>query len=107
MSMPSNDRRGRLRFVVLFEKWPSWREGHSFKEQPEARRHGEYMERLRGEGKLIRGVPLADASGSVALLLAQDLEEARQLVGGDPMVQGAAMQADLYEWRTAILATEG
>jgi uncharacterized protein YciI len=62
------------------------------------------MEGLRSQGKLVRGVPLADASGSVALLIAQDIEEARRLVEGDPMVQAACMTADLYEWQAAIAA---
>ena len=94
------------RYLVLFSKGPNWREGVLFKEQPEAGRHGEYMASLRSSGKIIRGVPLADASGSVVLLLAQDLEEARRLIEGDPMVQVAVMQADLYEWQAAISAPE-
>lgn len=107
MSMPSPAQEGRLRFLVLFARGPNWREGHPFKEQPEAGSHAAYMEGLRSEGKLVRGVPLADASGSVALLLAQDLEEARRLVEGDPMVRAAVIQADLYEWQVAISAAEG
>jgi uncharacterized protein YciI len=90
------------RYLVLFPKGPNWREGVLFNEQPEAGRHGEYMASLRSSGKLIRGVPLADASGSVALFLAQNLEEARLLVEGDPMVQAAVMHADLYDWKVSI-----
>ena len=104
MSEPLPDGQGRHRFLVLFAKGPNWREGHPFKEQAESGHHGEYMERLHGEGRLVRGVPLADASGSVALLLAQDLGEARRLVEGDPMIRAAVMRADLYEWRSAIQA---
>jgi len=106
MSMPWSNQQGRHRFLVLFARGPNWREGHPFKEQPEAGPHAAYMEGLRSEGKLIRGVPLADASGSVALLLAQNLEEARRLVEGDPMVVAAVMRADLYEWRATIASPE-
>src|SRR2546423_11882566 len=77
------------RYLALFSKGKNWREGVLFKEQPEAARHGEYMASLRSSGQLLRGVPLTDRNGSVALLLAQDLEEARRLVEGDPMVQGS------------------
>ena len=91
------------RYLVLFSKGENWREGTLFKEQPEADRHDEYMASLRSSGQLIRGVPLTDGSGSVALLLAQDLEEARRLVEGDPMVQGSVMRADLYEWKVSVL----
>ena len=63
MSMPSDAQR----YLVLFAKGSNWREGYPFKEQLQAARHGEYMEGLRSQGKLVRGVPLADASGSVAL----------------------------------------
>lgn len=104
MSMPSPAQEGRLRFLVLFARGPNWREGYPFKEQPSAGPHAAYMEGLRGEGKLVRGAPLADASGSVALLLARDLEEARRLVEGDPMVAGGVMQADLYAWQAAVPA---
>src|SRR6266487_6028978 len=90
------------RYLALFSKGKNWREGALFKEQPEAERHGEYMASLRSSGQLIRGVPLTDGSGSVALLLAQDLEEARRLVEGDPMVQGSDMRADLYEWKVSV-----
>jgi len=106
MLMPSPAQQGRLRFLVLFARGPNWREGHPFKEQPEAGPHAEYMEGLRREGTLVRGVPLADASGSVVLLLVLTLEEARRLVEGDPMIVGAVMRADLYEWQVAIAALE-
>jgi uncharacterized protein YciI len=90
------------RYLALFSKGKNWREGALFKEQPEAGRHGEYMASLRSSGQLIRGVPLTDGSGSVALLLAHNIEEARRIVEGDPMVQAAVMQADLYEWKVSI-----
>lgn len=79
------------RYLALFSKGKNWREGALFKEQPEAGRHGEYMASLRSSGQLIRGVPLTDGSGSVALL-AHNIEEARRIVEGDPMVQTAVMQ---------------
>ena len=105
MSPTSQSEPVRYRYLVLFSKGPNWREGCPFKEQPEAGRHGEYMGRLRGEGLLILGVPLADASGSVALLQARSLAEALQLVEGDPMVQAEVMRGDLYEWKAAVSST--
>jgi uncharacterized protein YciI len=94
----------RSRYLVLFSKGANWQEGALFKDQLEAGNHAAYMEQLRVGGKLIRGVPFADASGSVALFLATSLEEARQIVETDPMVQADVMRGELYEWKVSIPA---
>lgn len=102
MQQPAQADPSLKRYLVLFSKGPNWLEGRLFKDQPEAGQHAAYTERLSAEGTLIRGVALADASGSVALFLATDLETARRLIEADPMVRAGVMQGDVYEWRGSI-----
>jgi uncharacterized protein YciI len=90
------------RYLVLFSRGRNWREGALFNEQPEAGSHSEYMASKRCSGQLLRGVPLTDGSGSIALLQVQNMEEALQLIEGDPMVSAGIMHADLYEWKAAF-----
>jgi uncharacterized protein YciI len=92
------------RYLVVFSRGENWREGVLFKDQLEYVRHDEYMASRRRLGQLIRAVPLTDASGSIALFLGQSLEEVRQFVEDDPMVQAGVMQADLYTWEASIPA---
>ena len=84
-------------YLILFAPGPSWRSGTPFPQQPAAESHAAYMRALHVAGTHERGVPLADGSGSVALVWAANLSEAQQLVERDPMVQAGVMTWRLFE----------
>jgi uncharacterized protein YciI len=90
-----------LVYVYLLRKGPAW--------TPEApdelqAAHLANMRRLRQEGKIVLGGPLADAFQlggdlrSLGVLKAPSMAVARAWIGTDPMVRAGHLVADVHAW---------
>ena len=71
-----------------------------------AERRGEHLahlERLESDGSLVAAGPLADLSGGIIVLRADDEAGARALVDQDPYTQlGVTRDRTLREWRVTV-----
>ncbi|MEU5988106.1 YciI family protein [Spirillospora sp. NPDC047418] len=62
--------------------------------------HLEHLGRLEAEGSLLLAGPLADLSGGIIVLAADDLEAARALVEQDPYTRlDVTRDRELKEWK--------
>ncbi|MEV4343229.1 YciI family protein [Actinoplanes sp. NPDC049596] len=80
---------------------------YGYNDTPEraARRpeHLEHLARLEKEGSLLLAGPLADLSGGVIVLIADDLEAAQALVDKDPYTRhGVTKDRKFSEWKITV-----
>jgi uncharacterized protein YciI len=54
--------------------------------------HLEHLKRLESEGKLVLAGPFADRSGSLIIIEADSIEEARAIIQKDPYVEQAVFE---------------
>ncbi|XVV15373.1 YciI family protein [Actinoplanes sp. CA-131856] len=65
--------------------------------------HLEHLAKLQASGSLLLAGPLADLSGGIIVLVADDLEAARALVEQDPYTQhGVTKDRELKEWKITV-----
>lgn len=65
--------------------------------------HVAHLERLREAGSLVAAGPLADASGGIVVLSADDEAAARELVDQDPYTRlDVTKDRRLREWRVTV-----
>lgn len=65
--------------------------------------HMEHLARLEAAGSVLLAGPLADLSGGVILLAADDLEAAQALVDQDPYTQhDVTKDRELREWKITV-----
>ncbi|MCF7222812.1 YciI family protein [Marilutibacter chinensis] len=60
--------------------------------------HRDFLDRLRGQGRLQLAGGFGDGSGGAYVLRACDLEEARALAGSDPLHVSGASRLTVFEW---------
>ncbi|TDD67568.1 hypothetical protein E1293_37895 [Actinomadura darangshiensis] len=65
--------------------------------------HLEHLGKLQAAGSLVLAGPLADLSGGVIVLAADDLEAARALVEQDPYTRhNVTKDRELKEWKITV-----
>lgn len=61
--------------------------------------HKQYLAELAAQGRIERTGPFSDGSGGAFVLRAEDMEEARSLIHGDPGYIGGGWDITFYEWQ--------
>ncbi len=70
--------------------------------------HVAHLERLRAEGALVAAGPLADRSGGIVILEAEDEAGAKGLVERDPFTQlDVTKDRKLSEWNVTVGSLQG
>lgn len=70
--------------------------------------HLAHLERLSADGAVVAAGPLADLSGGIIVLQAEDEASAQQLVEQDPYTQhGVTKDRTLQEWKVTVGSLAG
>jgi hypothetical protein len=92
--------------AVIFTRGEGWVSGRPIVEQPGLDGHVAFIRDGRTRGLVIEGGPLHDATTEpdddlvgLALLTTSSIEEARDYIETDPVVQSRAYAYRLYAWR--------
>ncbi|MFF5075874.1 YciI family protein [Actinoplanes sp. NPDC000266] len=65
--------------------------------------HLEHLAKLQASGALLLAGPLADLSGGIIVLVADDIEAAQALVDQDPYTRhGVTKDRELKEWKITV-----
>lgn len=64
--------------------------------------HVDYQRMLLMKGHLLIGGPYVDVDGGQSVLIARSMEEAENMVSGDPAVQSGLMVPELHEWQIVL-----
>ena len=76
-----------------------WNPAKPVREQAYWDEHARFMDALFDAGKVVLGGPFSDDSGTMVILAAESIEEARRLLEGDPWAQqDILLPAELKEW---------
>jgi uncharacterized protein len=77
---------------------------HDTPERAERRpEHLDHLAKLQAEGSLLLAGPLADLSGGIIVLIADDAEAAQALVDQDPYTRhGVTKDRELKEWKITV-----
>ncbi|MBK9748507.1 MAG: hypothetical protein IPO91_17270 [Chloroflexi bacterium] len=91
----------KLYYVFIYRPGPNWLPGKPINEQP-LTGHFEYMSRLQAQGKLMIGGGFVDNSGAMGVFLAEDIEQARDIVFADPVVRDKIVTAEVHPWLVTV-----
>jgi uncharacterized protein len=70
--------------------------------------HLAHLERLKAEGALVAAGPLADLTGGIVVLEAEDEAGAQRLVEQDPYTRlGVTKNRTLHEWKVTVGTLSG
>ncbi len=61
--------------------------------------HKDYVRRLNAQGRKAQSGYWGDFGGGMMLFEASSLEEARSIVGEDPLVRNGCVAWELHEWK--------
>lgn len=86
-------------FVVMLRPGSRWNPKISIRDQDHWDDHAQFMDALFEAGVVILGGPFADRSGSMVLLNAASVEQARALFQDDPWTRcDVLVVGDIREW---------
>lgn len=96
--------------AVVFTRGRRWYDARTFGAQDDLRGHIDFIRRNRDSGVVIEGGPLheldtyvTDEFVGLALLDMDSLEDAREFINADPVVQTRVFAYRLYLWGDAAL----
>ena len=86
--------------IVIFQrKGSQWNPDKPVREQAYWDEHARFVDALFDAGKVILAGPFADGSGSMVILAAESVEEARALFQDDPWAhQDILIAGEVKEW---------
>lgn len=84
-------------YLFQYSPGPMWREGVPMREQGLGG-HARYMQQLHTEGRLFAGGGYASDDGGMAIVVAEDIEEAQAILAADPAITEGIFIAALYQW---------
>jgi uncharacterized protein len=90
-------------FAIIYPPGPGWDETRPMMEQG-LRPHGEYLNELFQEGRLLVAGPLFGPEGGLVIVQAGNLAEAEAMMAADPAVQAGIFAGEIQEWRTRFVA---
>ena len=84
-------------FLIMHRPGPAWIEGKGFQEQ-KLLDHGKYIHSLYQQGDLIEGGPFLDHTGGMAIITAEDMDQAEEIMNQDPAVVTGVFNAEIRPW---------
>ncbi len=93
-------------FVIIFKRGPQWIAGKSVWEQ-RLRKHGEYMQKLFENKKLLFAGPFLDDQGGLAVVDVSSEDEAKNILAEEPATQEHIFEAELHAIRFTFDAGKG
>lgn len=84
-------------FLILHIPGPAWKEGEGFQNQ-NLMEHGKYIHSLYKQGIAIEGGPFLDNTGGLAIVTADDMAAAEEIVKNDPATISGVFTADIRPW---------
>lgn len=92
---------GKSLFVIEYDPGPEWEEGKPVFEQ-DLQAHGGYMFGLQEEGTLLLGGPYLDDTGGLVLMLADDLDAAKEVLASDPAIEEGVFSGEVHPYYPAF-----
>ena len=89
-------------FVLIHSRGPRWREGASFRDEPEMQRHIAYIREQLDAGRLVLSGPFLDDSGGMTVLRADSFEEALAIATTDTTVVDGLLAVTVRPWMVAM-----
>jgi uncharacterized protein YciI len=89
-------------FALVHRPGPAWVDETGYREQPGIERHIGYLRRLFDEGRMVMGGPFLDDAGGLALIEADDMEEASTFAYDDPTVREGLLSVEVHPWRVVF-----
>jgi uncharacterized protein YciI len=93
-------------FLIIHRPGPAWIEGKGFQNQNLAG-HGAYIHSLYQQGIVIEGGPFLDNSGGMAIITADDMAHAEEIMNQDPAVKTGVFTAEFHPWMRVDWETYG
>jgi uncharacterized protein YciI/ketosteroid isomerase-like protein len=93
-------------FAIIFKRGSQWIPGKSVREQP-LREHGEYLQKLLEDKKLLFAGPFLDDQGGLAVLSVADEAEARDALAHEPATLAHILEPELHQVRFIFDAATG
>lgn len=84
-------------YAVIYEIGRGWQMGKPIEEQALAQ-HYDFLQYLFQQGILIEGGPYLDDSGGLALIRAEDIDAAWEIVEQDPAVLNEVFVPEIHPW---------
>jgi uncharacterized protein YciI len=94
------DEDGPVRLIVIHKPGPMWEDqSHSYVDPAALQAHIDHYRQMRARGKVVMGGPFLDTGGGM-MILSDDvhIEEAREIVQGDPAVRSGLLRAEIRSW---------
>jgi uncharacterized protein YciI len=87
----------KITYLVIYRPGPGWLAGKPLAEQP-LKEHGKYMLDLYSKGTTKFAGPFLDDSGGAVVFEAENENDAKATVAGDPAVRSGVFVAELHPW---------
>lgn len=84
-------------YAVIYEIGRGWQMGKPIEEQALGQ-HYDFLQYLFQQGILIEGGPYLDDSGGLALIRAEDIDAAWEIVEQDPAVLNEVFVPEIHPW---------
>ncbi|MBI1279517.1 MAG: hypothetical protein GC179_15410 [Anaerolineaceae bacterium] len=84
-------------YAVIYDVGRGWKMGKPIEEQA-LEDHYQFLQYLFQQGILIEGGPYLDDSGGLALIRAEDIDAAWELVEQDPAVINEVFVPEIHPW---------
>ncbi len=92
---------GMKTFSVVYSPGEAWERGKPLMQQA-IQPHIEYQTSLLQSGRLLIGGPYVDVDGGQSVLIAKSMEQAVQMVEGDPAVASGLLEPEIHEWQIVL-----
>ena len=93
-------------FVINYTPGSAWIPGKPITDQPLGE-HGNYLQQLFDEQRLLFAGPFLDDAGGIAVINVSNVLEAQEIVVKDPAVVNKLFQASLHPWLTLFDSRAG
>jgi uncharacterized protein YciI len=86
----------KMLFIAIFSLGPSWQADKTAHEQAYFKEHSANLKKLRAEKKILVGARYFDKG--MIIIAAADEQEARAMLGSDPMVASKVFNLELHQF---------
>ena len=88
-------------FVFIHRPGPNWLTGKPIMEQP-LDGHFQYISQLQEQGMLILGGGFLDNTGALGVIVADNIEQAKDIIFKDPAVKKKIVTTEIHPWFVTV-----